>query len=265
VRRQLLVLVFIALLVAMPAARAEPAPFASADAPGVRPGAFLRVDGGFCTLGFLLVDGTRNPRKQHRYMTTAGHCALPDPKPDTTWAPGTGPEAVVDGERIGEVVYAVQDAQRDIALIRLDRGVAASPSVLHWGGPTALYTDHEPDPVVLRHVGNGVFVGALWNAAFAGVGERDVRLVSARTALAADTLSEHEVLAMGAASVGDSGSPVLDDEGRAVGVLVNVARTGTDTGPVAFGTMQLGRLDFQLGPAEKVLGVRLSLVTAPLA
>ncbi len=240
-------------------------PFASTDAPGVYPGALLRVDGGFCTLGFLLVDGTKNTKEQERYMTTAGHCALPDPKADTVWAAGTGPEAVVDGQRIGEVVYAVQDDQRDIALVRLDRDVVASPSVLHFGGPTALYTEHSPDPVTLRHVGNGVFVGALWNAAFAGIGDRDVRLVNARTAVAADTLSAYEVLAMGAASVGDSGSPVLDDQGRAVGVLINVAHTGTDTGPVFFGTMELGRLDHQLAIAERVLGTRLTLVTAPRA
>ena len=253
------VLVVLALLVAFaPAVRAEPAPFASADAPGVYPGAFLRVDGGFCTLGFLLTgsDG-------HRYMTTAGHCALPDPKPDTVFPKKSRPEAVVDGQRIGEVVYAVQDDQRDISLIRLDKKVKASAQVLHFGGPTALYTEHSAEPVTLHHVGNGVFVGALWNAAFAGVGERDVRLVNARTALAADTLSAYEVLAMGAASVGDSGSPVLDDAGRAVGVLINVARTGTDTGPVAAGTLELGRLDFQLARAERVLGIRLSLVTAP--
>jgi hypothetical protein len=224
----------------------------------VHPGALLRVDGGFCTLGFLLTgsDG-------ERYMTTAGHCALPDPKGDTVFPAGKRPEAVVDGTRIGEVVYAIQNDRRDISLVRLDRGVKADPQVLHFGGPTALYTEHSADPVTLHHVGNGVFVGALWNAAFAGVGDRDVRLVSARTALAADTLSAYEVLAMGAASVGDSGSPVLDDEGRAVGVLINVAHTGTDTGPVSFGTMELGRLDFQLLIAERVLGIELELVTAP--
>ena len=261
-RRLLLVLAAVAAAAAVigPAAQADPAPFASADAPGVRPGALLRVDGGFCTLGFLLTgsDG-------HRYMTTAGHCALPDPKGDTVFAPGAQPEAVVDGQRIGSVVYAVQNDRRDIALVRLDAGVVADPAVLHFGGPTALYTEHSAEPVTLRHVGNGVFVGALWNAAFAGIGERDVRLVSARTAVAADTLSAYEVLAMGAASVGDSGSPVLDDQGRAVGVLINVARTGTDTGPVAAGTLELGRLDFQLLLAERVLGIELSLVTAPPA
>jgi len=172
---------------------------------------------------------------------------------------------VVDGQRIGEVVYAVQDDRRDIALVRLDPDVVADASVLHFGGPTGLYTEHSPGPVTLRHVGNGVFVGALWNASFAGVGERDVRLVSARTAVAADTLSEYEVLAMGVASVGDSGSPVLDDRGQAVGVLVNVARTGTDTGPVAAGALELGRLDFQLPRAERVLGIDFELVTAPQA
>ena len=255
-----LLLVFAAFVAFVPAVRAEPAPFASVDAPGVHPGAFLRVDGGFCTLGFLLTgsDG-------HRYMTTAGHCALPDPKPDTVFPKKQRPEAVVDDRRIGEVVYAVQDDQRDIALIRLDKKVEASPAVLHFGGPTELYTEHSTDPVTLHHVGNGVFVGALWNASFAGVGERDQRLINARTALAADTLSAYEVLATGVASVGDSGSPVLDDAGRAVGVLVNIGRTGTDTGPVAAGLLELGRLDFQLAAAERVLGITLSLVTAPRA
>ena len=257
--RRLLVL-FVLFVSVAPAVRAEPAPFASVDAPGVHPGAFLRVDGGFCTLGFLLTGSDR-----HRYMTTAGHCALPDPKPDTVFPKKQRPEAVVDGRRIGEVVYAVQDDQRDIALIRLDKKVEALPAVLHFGGPTALYTEHSADPVTLRHVGNGVFAGALWNASFAGVGERDQRLVNARTAMAADTLSAYEVLAVGAASVGDSGSPVLDDQGRAVGVLVNVARTGTDTGPVSAGLLELGRLDFQLAAAERVLGTKLTLVTAPRA
>lgn len=257
-------LVLLLLLGVAPMAHAEPAPFASADAPGVHPGALVRVEGGWCTLGFLVVDDLHN-KKQGRYMTTAGHCALPDPKADTTWPEGEGPEAVVDGKRIGEVVYAVQDAERDIALIRLDDEVDASPAVLHWGGPTGLYTEHSAEPVTLRHVGNGVFVGALWNESFAGVGERDVRLVSARTAIAPDTLSRHEVLAEGVASVGDSGSPVLDEQGRAVGVLCNVLRQGTDTGPVSAGTLQLTRLDVQLERAEAVLDVELELVTAPPA
>ena len=59
---------------------------------------------------------------------------------------------------------------------------------------------------------------------------------------------------------GDSGSAVIDSEGRAVGVLVTL--TGLDS--YSAGSNGITRLDYQLPLAAQKLGISLSLVTAPL-
>ena len=262
-------------LIPVPSAQ-DPAPVASGQCPGVRPGGRVLSSVGDCTMNFLFQasDGTR-------YIGTAGHCA--DLGPETTfedsdnagngrieriWPWGNGPVANdVGGQRIGEFVYAIVYEPKDFALIRLDPGVAASPEMCHFGAPRGLYssTDAGQAAVFLRYFGNGV-------------GASDV--APARTAVALGTPNPDHVFAAGVALPGDSGAAVMTADGQAVGVLVTTGVSGfaverdrnrlpapsdlpeVNEKGVDFGTMGITRLGPQLERASEKLGVTLHLITA---
>jgi hypothetical protein len=198
---------------------------------------------GLCSLNFLFTatDG-------RRYIGTAGHCIIDENgggSRERSWAPGTGPVATdAGGSRIGEFAYGVLSDPRDISLIRLDAGVDASPQMCHFGGPTGLNGDRSSGPVLLQHYGNGLVAGSA---------------VPARTALALSMPDADAVWAIGLATPGDSGSGIISADGRAVGVVVALgAATGADPGNVA-----ITRLGPQVARAEEVLGISLTLRTAP--
>lgn len=221
-------------------------PVGSGTCPGVRPGALIETPIGYCTLNFLFTGSDRN-----RYIGTAGHCLLGDgPFPDDvgekTWRWPRGP-VVKDGNGrvIGRAVYAILQSPKDFALIRLLPGVAASPEMCHFGGPTSA-TMSTRAPEVLHYYGNGI-----------GIGE----VLPARTAIATNVSSRDHVYAQGLVVVGDSGGGVIDDAGRAVGVLVT---TGVHGGLADPGTIGITRLQPQLARAAKVLRLRFTLRTAPL-
>jgi hypothetical protein len=226
------------------------APVGTGSCPGVRPGAIVNSDTGQCTFNFLFLGSDGN-----RYMGTAGHCILGESPiggdvGEESWAPGTGPEARdADDQRIGEFAYAILQDPKDFALIRLDPGVAASAQMCHFGGPTGTNADLTDDPVVLHHFGNGVAIGSV---------------LPARTHLALSAPDPDHVFANGAALPGDSGSGVISDDGRAVGVLVTVGlHTATLGIPTDAGTIGITRIAPQEARAEQVLGVNLTLQTAP--
>jgi hypothetical protein len=72
------------------------------------------------------------------------------------------------------------------------------------------------------------------------------------------------VYAVGLALPGDSGSGVISEDGRAVGVLVTTGLHGFgfDENGVDAGTMGITRIAPQLARASEALGVHLELVTA---
>ena len=217
---------------------------------GVRPGALVESEKGFCSFNFLF-----NGADGNRYIGTAGHCILGDDAfggdaGERSWAAGSGPVAKDgDGNRIGEFAYAVLQDPKDFALIRLDAGVAASPQMCHFGGPTGTNSDHSAATTVLEHFGNGV-----------GVGD----VLPARSAVALGMPDPDHVYAEGAVVPGDSGSGIISGDGRAVGVIVT---TGLHTGSIGTsgvdaGTMGVTRLAPQVSRAQQVLGTSLALRTA---
>ena len=218
-------------------------PFGSSPCEGVRPGATFMSGTERCSFGFVFQGSDRR-----RYVATAGHCAF-NPDPDTTtgrtqtWKPGTGP-VVLDGngKPVGRFVYATMQGQfKDFALIRLDNGVQSSPQMCHFGGPTSLTTEVHNRDVLVHHYGQGTGtdgVPARTGEAFFGLYKDDY------------------VYFYGVASEGDSGSPVIDDSGAAVGLITDLTTPFT-------GNVGVNRLSGHIAAAAKALKIRLTLLTAP--
>ena len=230
-------------------ALAGPVALSTEACPGVRPGAVLRIpaEHAQCTFNamFLGSDGAR-------YMSTAGHCILEGTNiKEKAWPVGKGPVAADgNGARVGEFAYAVLDDPRDLALIRLDKGVTASPQLCHFGGPTHM-AGNTAGPAVLDHFGQGVAISGL---------------LPGRTQLALSLADPDRLDVIGLATPGDSGSLVETADGGAVGVLVT---TGFGVGFTGSGTPDIGNVGItrfvpQLAHAAQVTGVKYTLQTAPL-
>lgn len=219
------------------------APIGVAGCGGVRPGGLAEVPAGQCSFNFMF-KGSDN----RTYMGTAGHCVLDAPG-EKVWTGDDGPVAKVDGSTIGTFAYAVLNDLRDFSLIRLKEGVAASPEMCNFGGPTGLAQDSAL-PVILHHVGHGIGVGT----------------IPARTGLATSMTDPDLVAAVLAATPGDSGSAVIDSAGGAVGVLValELATAGNGLLP-GVGPVLITRIEPQRQLAQNALQLTsLKLQTAPL-
>lgn len=218
-------------------AKATADPVGNTPCEGVRPGATYTAGGAQCSFGFLFQGADRR-----RYIATAGHCAL-DADGTKTWKGNTGP-AVTDtaGKQVGRFVYATMQGDfTDFALIRLDPGVAASPQVCHFGGPTKLTTEVHNRDVLVHHYGAGLgadYLPARTGEAFFGLYRADY------------------IYFYGVASTGDSGSPVIDADGAAVGLITELTTPFT-------GNVGVNRLAGHLTAASKALKTRLTLLTAP--
>ncbi len=225
------------------------APVGTTSCPGIRPGGVVRSSKGSCTLNFLF-RGSDN----RRYIGTAGHCIIGEGATgadagERTWGPGSGPAAFdASGKRIGEFAYAVLQDPKDFALVRLDSGVQSSAQICHFGGPTGMHAASSSAAAILQHYGNGL-----------GTGET----LPARSAVAPSLRNPDTAYALGAASLGDSGSPVTASDGKAVGVLVAVGVAGgTYQGSLTTGNVIITRLAPQLARASQRLGVSFTLLTA---
>ncbi len=213
-----------------------PPPYGGSPCPGVRPGAYVESDLGGCTLGFLFTGSDRR-----RYAATAGHCGTAEGT-EQAWPKDTGPVATdAAGKPIGRFAYAVSQGDVDFALIRLDRRTASSPQVCHFGGPTGINTEVDGDAVEMRHYGQGLGESA----------------APARTAEAPFGLYRADyTYAWGAAYFGDSGSPVLDQSGQAIGIITELKAAG-------LGDIGINRLAPRIDQARKRLRIKLTLLRAP--
>lgn len=236
--------------------------FSTAPCEGVRPGAPIIVEGlgddpdSGCTANFIY-RGVDARRRATTYIGTAGHCILPganglaEDVGEKAWAPGKGPEVtLLDGRRIGEMAYAVHMNSKDLdfALIRIDRGVGVSAQMCHFGGPTTISKARNASTTQLHLVGDGTVIG--W-------------YVPARTFVATSLANPTAVTALGAAMLGDSGGPIIDGSGRAVGVLVGLGARWNFARNEA-GYVEILRLPHMIARAEKVLKQRITMRTAPL-
>jgi opacity protein-like surface antigen len=218
------------------------------------PGDLIKIDGsgGTCTLGFMFTGSDRAA-----YMSTAGHCVPgTNDAPPRTWKPGAGPAVTTSGRQIGRVVFAENTVSPetgddyDFALIRLDKGVKGSPDIRVLGTPTGVNSEQGQTPVTLRTYGHSIFSAAS----------------PARDVMAPNTRHKDHVFAHGPLFQGDSGAPVVDTEGRAVGTVIGggVGRVGVGIGSVTLphdGAFNIiGRLGPVVQHASSALRIRLSLV-----
>lgn len=230
-------------------------PVETGPCPGVRPGAAVTIGTDGCTMNFLF-EGFRVHKGDRvstgHYVATAGHCVV-SPGVERTWSGNTGPVAYDGGgRRIGTVVYATLTDPKDFAVIRIDSEVKVNGQMCHWGGPLSMNRDLSKSPAVLRQSGQGDGFG---------------QVVPGRTHVASSLADPHHVRAFGPALYGDSGSPVITEDGAAVGVLVaGGVFSGVRTDAVDTGVIHITRLGPQVDRAAAQLGlVDLQLLTAPLA
>ncbi len=159
---------------------------------GIRPGAKLSNG---CTMNFVFTDGT------DLYVGTAGHCTYVGHRLGAT---GVG--------RFGTTVYdAGSSLQGDFALIRVDadKHHLVNPTLCRFGGPSPV--PPSPAPGGIYHI-----YGWGWETR----GSDDSRARSGVELAPPAALLAWE----GRVSGGDSGSPVISADGRAMGVATRMLR-----------------------------------------
>lgn len=229
--------------------------FPTPDRATVHPGVLLVIDGKGCTANFVFTDAAG-----HFYLGQAAHCAsrgdIEEFNGCTDEVLPLGTEVAIRGSRVtGALAYnswatmqAVgetdQNACRanDFALVRLPDSAAGqlNPSVPYFGGPTGLRADT---------AGLGDLAYAYGNAPTRqGIAE----LSPKRGAVLTRTDEDWTYLTYFMTPVipGDSGSGVLDEQGRALGVASSLIVLPY---PAANGVVSLARA---LAYAQKHSGIR---------
>lgn len=218
------------------------------DAAAVRPGVQVVSPTGQCTSNFVFasVDNAT------LFLGLAAHCVDGMTIGDAVEIAGgaaTGTLAYSSWATMEEVGETNEDAKgyNDFALIAIDEGSRASvhPAMLHFGGPTALAdsTGVAMGDKVLTYGNSGIRQGvdpAGWHEGY---------------------VLDHangwttEVYTLTPGVPGDSGSGVLDADGRALGVLVTLAIAPTT------GSNGVTSLDLALAYAKEHAGLDARLAT----
>lgn len=189
---------------------------------GIRPGSWMIYPAG-CTLNFVFGSA------DDYYIGTAGHCAEPGDEVTIVAAPGVL-------MNIGTTVKSVDGGiGNDFALIdvRPEMEQHVNPSMAYFGGPTAAGDPQVGD--VVEHVGHGVVIGTGGTpragvVAYRGPGDESddsERGKGKKPGGNKGKAAGSDAYAwVGAASPGDSGSPVRLVSGEAAGNLTHLVIGG---------------------------------------
>ncbi len=217
--------VLVALLVAAPALLGT-GPGAQAATGSIHPGVLLTSPAGRCTGNFIYSDGAQ------WFIGFAAHCAGTGEATDTdgcaTRSYPLGTPVQIDGaSRPGTLAYSswaamaavgettpVICALNDFALVRIHPADVGriDPAIPHWGGPTGLRR---------APLGAGETVYSYGNSPLRG----GLALLAPKIGLAVDSDPSgwaHSAYTVSPGIPGDSGSGVVDAQGRAVGVLATI-------------------------------------------
>jgi len=204
-------------------AQAVPPPWADAATAPIHPGVMMFTDGAQCTANFIYTNAS------DVFIGYAAHCAGTGAATDTNGCTATtlplGTAVEVNGAtQPGSLVYSSWIAMQaegetdantceynDFALVRLDPADHAlvNPSVPHWGGPTGLNTTGNPALSRLFTYGNSSL-------------RLGITQLSPKTGFSLGTSGggwTHPAYTITPGIPGDSGSALLDAQGRASGVL----------------------------------------------
>jgi hypothetical protein len=198
-----------------------------------------------CTMNFIFTDGG------HNYIGTAGHCV--DSGGDVVMQVGARVDptdtVLVTLARVGQVVRHYDSGiGRDFGLVQIDPGWAVVPGIAGAAGPTGAFCgDPLGQPVV--HYGHGYVIAV-------GQGNPKVGEVVPDLSLLFKFRSEqYGYNWAGYGLPGDSGSPVTNAAGLAVGNLTH--GIGVDIVPVpglSFGTTLAGIFNL-IGPGYSLVTV----------
>jgi hypothetical protein len=227
VRRSLVLTVLVALLAvgglaAAPRAGAAP-PWAPVESASIRPGGQLLTPIGQCTSNFVFVRG------EDVFLGTAAHCFGEGSASDLNGCsvgslPEGSPVQIRGATRPGQLAYSSWGVMKDggeedplacrfndFALVRVDPADhgRVNPSIPHWGGPTGM-RDRALTPFWRIHsLGNSGLRGGL-------------PLLQPKVGISVGTSFGgwlHTTYQLLPGIPGDSGGPMVDDAGRAAGVL----------------------------------------------
>lgn len=223
----------------------------------IRPG--VTVGGQLCTANFVF----SSPRNASLYIGTASHCFKLGPSRLGEEVP------VARGALTGTLAYCSWGAQEhlracpdqrfgepgyrdDFALVRVpdEHRDEVHPAMLVWGGPTGLAEPPEPGSTLYAYGNSGI--RDQYQGANAGDARRGVVTHSNETVTVGHFTTPP--------APGDSGSPVLAEDGNALGSLNTLSGRG-DTPPGGGG---VANLDRSLGLFEERTGRQVELATWPL-
>ena len=203
--------------------------WAPADQATITPGSEMITNGAQCTANFIYTDGA------DVLIGYAAHCAGDGGEAtdtngcDAPSLPTGSTQVEIEGaSKPGTLVYSSWETMQrvgetdadacnynDFALVRIDPADhdKVNPSIPHWGGPTGLSTEG---------IGSGETVYSYGNSSL----RFGIRELSPKTGLSLGTTAggwTHPVYTVSPGFPGDSGSALLDAEGRAAGVLSTLA------------------------------------------
>lgn len=229
---------------ALAAASVTDVPIQSGTCNAIRPGAQISSNIGLCTLAWIL-DGSDGKT----YAATAGHCV------------DEGGDVRIDGDVIGTAVYSkAAPLGQDFAVIEIANGKSVQTSMCGWGAASGVFhgngleLNRSAEERTVRHFGFGVGTGTF-------------EPTRGRTGVLG-YVNDNAFTFEGAVAPGDSGSPAMLENGKALGVITDgtairvPGNGGLPADPLlASGSVVGTRLDHGLAAAEADLGIDLSLAT----